>query len=166
MSSIGSTAGTNQLGLGLILQLIIDKGAPTQDVTATPGHQNTSLFSISILLLTISHHHSSQNQHFSMRESQQKNGPHSSYNLFYRDLVTTLTGGKKTSQLQYLPMQICPFLLENIVLTSSHMLPIKAFMTQPSTVQIQTGSPSGHGDINFEKPDMCTCQKRKTPVSL
>lgn len=166
MSLIGSTAGTNQLGLGLILQLTVDKGAPTQDVTATQGHPNTRLFSISILQPTISLQHTSQNQHFSMRKSQQKNGHHSSCNLFYHALVTTLTVGKKTYQLQYLPVQIHPFRLENIVQTLSHMLPIKVFMTQPSTVQIQTGSPSGHGGINFGKPDMCTCQRRRTPASL
>lgn len=166
MSSIGSTAGTNQFGLGLILQPRTDKEAHTQDVTATQGHQTTSLFSISISQPIINPHHTSRDQNFFMRESEQKNAHHSSCNLFYHALVTTLTEGRETSLQQYLPMQIHPFPLENIVQTLCLMLLTKVFMIQQSTVQTQTGSPSDPGDINFEKPGMFTCQRRKTPASL
>ena len=125
----------------------ISQGAPTQDVTATQGHPNTSLFSISILHPTISLQHTSQNQHFSMRKRQQKNGHPSSCNLYYHALVTALTVGKKTYQLQYLPVQIHPFRLENIVQTLSHMLPIKVFMTQVMPVQFEVIS----SDLSFSQ---------------
>ena len=113
------------------------QGAPTQDVTATQGHQTTSLFSISILQPIINLHHTSRSQNFFVKESEQKNEHHSFCNLFYHASATTLTEGRETSLLQYLPMQIHPFHLENIVQTLCLMLLTKVFMIQVNSVEFR-----------------------------